>query len=49
MTPDLTRDSYEGELALSPAFPVCVGSEKMKNVISVSPAYAKILVFQGGV
>lgn len=49
MTPDLTRDSYEGELALSPAFPVRVGSEKMKNVISVSPAHAKILVFQGGV
>lgn len=49
MTPDLTRDSYEGELALSPAFPVRIGSEKIKNIISVSPAYAKILTFQGGV
>lgn len=28
MTADLTRDSQQGELALSPAFPVCIGSEK---------------------
>lgn len=31
VTPDLTWDSKEGELALSPAFPVCIGSEKNRN------------------
>lgn len=50
MTADLTRDSQQGELALSPAFPVCIGSEKkIKNILSTSPAYAKILILQGGV
>lgn len=31
VTPDLKWDSKEGELALSPAFPVCIGSEKNRN------------------
>lgn len=28
VTPDLKWDSKEGELALSPAFPICIGSKK---------------------
>lgn len=31
VTPDLKWDSKEEELALSPAFPVCIGSEKNRN------------------
>lgn len=47
VTPDFTQDSKERELALSPAFPVCIGSEKNRNYFN-KPSICKNSHFPRG-